>query len=350
MSLDYQVLGDPGRDNALFVRIDTGHEIDRLLFDCGEGCPQRLSISDVQTINFVGFSHFHIDHVAGFDSFLRHNYSRSDAPVHVVGPVGAAQIIQGRLCGFTWNMIAGTPGEFRVTEVHPDQLRTISLLTSEAFAVAHELGQQPFQRVVHDHDFYQVEAILLDHGTPSVGYCVREKLRHNVDVESLRQRGLEPGAWVRIVKDPCVSGDQTVQIGGREHSVQRLREQLMVETVGDSVAYLTDFRLQGDALERLTHFLRGCKTLVCENNYANCDADLAAKTTTWSPATSAGWPMRFNPNNLSWSTCRIDTLPPAGVCSVKKSAACSRELPFPITGTCDTNLRFARSFADCTRR
>ncbi len=90
MSLDYQVLGEPGRDNALFLRIDTGHEIDRLLLDCGEGCPQRLSISDVQTIDVVGFSHFHIDHVAGFDSFLRHNYARADKPIRILGPAGAA--------------------------------------------------------------------------------------------------------------------------------------------------------------------------------------------------------------------------------------------------------------------
>ena len=199
------------------------------------------------------------------------------SPCRSWGRPALLQIIQGRLCGFTWNMIEGTPGEFRVTEVHPDQLRTIGLLTSEAFAVAHDLGQQPFDRVVYEHDFYQVEAILLEHGTPSVGYCVREKLRHNVDPASLSHHGLEPGPWLRTVKDPCVSGEQVVVIGDRPYRVEQLREQLMVETVGDSVAYLTDFRLDDETLAKLTTFLRGCQTLVCENNYANCDADLAAR-------------------------------------------------------------------------
>src|SRR5690349_18809029 len=38
MSLPFQVLGGPTRDNALFVRVETGQAIHRLLFDCGEAC------------------------------------------------------------------------------------------------------------------------------------------------------------------------------------------------------------------------------------------------------------------------------------------------------------------------
>jgi len=277
MSLEFRVLGDPGRDNALFVRIDTGHAIDRLLFDCGEGCPQRLSISDVQTIDLIAFSHFHIDHVAGFDSFLRHNYSRPNQPVRVFGPPTAAQIIQGRLCGFTWNMIAGTPGEFQVTEVNRNHLHTTRLLTSEAFAVAHDLGRQPFDRVIYDHEFYQIEAIALEHGTPSIGYCVRERPRLNVDGQQLNHLGLEPGPWLQIVKDMKVGGDASVEIEGNRYGVQRLRDDLMVTTAGDSIAYLTDFRLEDSSFARLVAFLRGCQTLVCENNYANSDAELAVR-------------------------------------------------------------------------
>jgi ribonuclease Z len=277
MSLEFQVLGEPGRDNALFVRVDTGHAIDRLLFDCGEGCPQRLPISDVQAIDLVGFSHFHIDHVAGFDSFLRHNYARSDKPVRIFGPADSARMIQRRLRGFTWNMIAGTPGEFLVTEIHPGELRITRFRTSEAFAVAHPAGQVPFDRIVYEHDFYQVEAILLEHGTASVGYCVREKPRHNVDAELLQQHGFAPGAWLQTVKDPRVAGQHEIEVGGRRYPVQQLRDELLVDTVGDSIAYLTDFRLDDRGRPQLVEFLQGCRTLVCENNYANGDADLAAR-------------------------------------------------------------------------
>ncbi len=38
MSISYQILGQPGRNNALFVEINTGQSIHRLQFDCGEAC------------------------------------------------------------------------------------------------------------------------------------------------------------------------------------------------------------------------------------------------------------------------------------------------------------------------
>ena len=71
MSISYQILGQPGRDNALFVEINTGQSIHRLQFDCGEACLRDLPVSQIQAIDGLLFSHFHIDHVAGFDSYLR---------------------------------------------------------------------------------------------------------------------------------------------------------------------------------------------------------------------------------------------------------------------------------------
>jgi ribonuclease Z len=68
MALQYTVLGDPGRDNAVLIRLDSGQKVSRLLFDCGEGCLSSLPIADVQAIDHVLFSHFHMDHVSGFDS------------------------------------------------------------------------------------------------------------------------------------------------------------------------------------------------------------------------------------------------------------------------------------------
>lgn len=72
MGIHHQVLGEPGRDNALLARVGTGQATHRLLFDCGEGCLSALSAAEVRAIDALFFSHLHIDHVAGFDGFLRH--------------------------------------------------------------------------------------------------------------------------------------------------------------------------------------------------------------------------------------------------------------------------------------
>ena len=119
MGIQHQVLGEPGRDNALLVRVSTGQATRRLLFDCGEGCLSTLSAAEVRAIDALFFSHLHIDHVAGFDAFLRLNFARPADLVLIFGPAGTTRAIHHRLLGVTWNLVAGQPGEFRVTDVEP---------------------------------------------------------------------------------------------------------------------------------------------------------------------------------------------------------------------------------------
>ena len=83
MGIQHQVLGEPGRDNALLARVWTGQATHRLLFDCGEGCLTALSAAEIRAIDALFFSHLHIDHVAGFDAFLRLNFARPDNPVRI---------------------------------------------------------------------------------------------------------------------------------------------------------------------------------------------------------------------------------------------------------------------------
>lgn len=46
MSLTFTILGTPGQDNALLVRIDSGKKIARLLFDCGSDCLSSIETND----------------------------------------------------------------------------------------------------------------------------------------------------------------------------------------------------------------------------------------------------------------------------------------------------------------
>ena len=80
VAITFQVLGQPGRDNALFVKVDTGQHLTRLLFDCGDGCPHALPFADVLATDHLFFSHLHMDHVGGFDAFFRANHNRDTRP------------------------------------------------------------------------------------------------------------------------------------------------------------------------------------------------------------------------------------------------------------------------------
>lgn len=276
MTIQHQVLGEPGRDNALYVEITTGQANHLLAFDCGYGCLDSLSFAKLRSIERLFFSHFHVDHVAGFDTFLRANYAREEGPVEIYGPAGAAEIIHHRLRGVTWNLVDGMPGEFVVHEITQEDIRSQRFYTREQFARAHPGETRPFDGMVADVPDYSVEARLLDHGTTSVGYCVREKSKQNVDVGAMTALGLRPGPWLKTVKDDSIDNAESVEIEGMRHAVGALRAKLLRDTPGESLAYLTDFQIDPDNADALLEMIQGCDVVVAENNFHNRDRDLAA--------------------------------------------------------------------------
>ena len=57
----------------------------------------------------------------------------------------------------------------------------------------------------------------------------------------------------------------------------RLQRDLLVTMPGDSIAYLTDFRMTPAASDELAACLRGVNTVVCESQYRSADSDLAER-------------------------------------------------------------------------
>ena len=300
MSIEHQILGEPGRDNALLVTVDSGQSVHRLLFDCGEGCLSQVPLNIVQDIELLCFSHFHMDHVSGFDSFFRANWCRPEKPLHVFGPPGTIDIIHHRMRGYIWNLATDSPGEWDVTEIHPDELRTVKMFAKEGFAERHDVGTQPHHEFAYRGRCFDLGAIELDHGTPSMAYTVREDDHSNIDAARLEALNMQAGAWLKELKDPSTGDDARIDVNGTPRSAAELRAELMTTSHGDSIAYLTDFRLDeatGDE-DRLVHFLDGCQALVCENNYRNADAALAAKHHHMTSAGVANLAGRVQPERL----------------------------------------------------
>ena len=289
MSITFRILGTAGKDNALLVQVDSGQAVERLLFDCGEGCLSGLALSDILAIDHLFFSHLHMDHVGGFDSFFRCNFSRQTRPNRIWGPPETANIVQHRFQGFLWNLHEEMPATWFVSDVHPGQVHSTRFELREAFAVAHDEGVRPYEKSLVEGDGFIVEAITMEHRTPTLAYVIREKPRRNVDTSRLASLGLRPGPWLKLLKESSGTSDCVV-IDGVTHSMNDLRKALLVETPGDSVAYLTDFLLDEPAMERLSDTLKGCGTIICEGQYRHADLALALKhfhTTTVLSATLA---------------------------------------------------------------
>ncbi|HYF65499.1 MAG TPA: MBL fold metallo-hydrolase, partial [Herpetosiphonaceae bacterium] len=296
MPISYEILGGPGRDNAVFARVESGQSIRRCLFDCGEGCLAGLPFAEVKQIDYLLFSHLHMDHVGGFDSFFRATFNRPE-PVMVWGPPETSRILHHRFRGFLWNLVAGQPGTWFVHDVSGEGQEAFRFEAGEAFATAHPAGAAAIGRTILATPELSIEALALDHGTTSLAYLLREPTRANVDPAALARLGLRPGPWLHALKAPAGQA-ATVEIDGARHDLGELRARLVVETPGDSLAYLTDFRLDEAAAERLAPWLAGCGTLICESQYRAADEELARRNFHMTATAAAGLARRAGAGRL----------------------------------------------------
>lgn len=275
MPLELRILGAPGGDNALFVRVNSGQTLSHLLFDCGDGCASQLDFAEVARVARLFFSDLHMDHVGGFDAFFRCTFDRESPPVEVWGPVGTARVLHHRFRGFWWNLIAGSPGAWLVSDVSARGVVRHRFRASDGFESCIFEGESRHGGAIVSDPAYSVEAIVLEHCGPSLGYVVREPARQNIQTNRLQELGLRPGPWMQKLKSDRLS--EKIDIEGMTYPLEELRRQLLESTPGGSVAYLTDFLLDEHAEQRLLPLLTGVDTVVCEAQYRHADLALAQK-------------------------------------------------------------------------
>lgn len=277
MSIQYQILGLPGRDNAMFLRVNSGSNYYRLLFDCGEGLLRHVRQPDIKAIDHLFFSHTHIDHIAGFDYFFRRNYDREGKPIYVWGPEKTSVIIHHRLLGFIWNLVGGAPGKWYVTDINESSMTSYSFKTSEGFEQRHLEYRTAFEGIVLETPGFLVKAAILNHIIPSIAYLVEEKESLNISKEELMASGLPQGPWLEKLKDFSLDENEIISLEGKDYALKDLRKQLLLRTPGEKIAYLTDFVFDEVSRQRAVQLIRGCDTVVCESQYSFHDEDLARK-------------------------------------------------------------------------
>ena len=279
MSLAHRVLGAPGQDNLLRVDVNAGSAITRLQFDCGDRCLDALLPSTIKATDHLFFSHLHMDHVGGFDAFFRSNFDRAGRPVNVWGPPGTAAILHHRFRGFWWNIVNDVPGTWIVHDVHEHHVAPYRFEAREAFADAHALEPFGHDGTILSTPDCTVEARALPHHGVSLAFLVREAERVVVDRERLRESGLPSGPWLRELKAYRADAPSaaTIDIDGSPRDARALAAELLVASPRESIAYVTDFLLDDETFTRLSSWLEGVDTLVCESQYHPDDAHLAER-------------------------------------------------------------------------
>lgn len=276
MSIKFKILGKPGKDNSVISWINTGNNYYRILFDCGENTLLNVKQSEINAIDYLFFSHLHIDHAAGFDYFFRRNYDRENKHVSLFGPPDTIKIIHNRLKGYKWNLVDNSPGIWEVKDISNDKIKSSKFFTKEGFAKEHKISNKKFNGVILENKDFIVEAVHLNHIIPSLAFKVTEKNKINIDKGKLSELNLKPGAWLEKIKDISYQAE-LINIDGTKYEIDDLRKKLLVELKGQSLAYLTDFIFDASTKIVLKDFLKNCDTVICESQYKSEDKDLAEK-------------------------------------------------------------------------
>jgi ribonuclease Z len=277
MSISYQILGRAGWDNGLYVRINGGTKVHRLLFDCGENILKDLSHREVNSIDYLFLSHLHIDHIAGFDYFFRRTYDREKKAVFVFGPEDTIDIIHNRMQGFKWNLVKGIPGEWYINEFTEKKLTSCLYKTSDGFSEKYKVKKKSFDGLLINNSDFTVRVTLLDHIIPSAAYFVKEKPSLNINIDELTKAGWKPGSWLETVKDLSVNPAEEIELDGKAYKLKYLRDKLLEKNEGESIGYLTDFIYNTLSAAKIKKVFKGCDTMICESQYHPSEQKFAKK-------------------------------------------------------------------------
>ncbi len=270
-SFVHRPLNSPFDDPVVFVRVL--REKRAFLLDLGD--ISRLDPGDLQKITHVFVTHTHIDHFIGFDTLMR-SLLRRDLPLCIYGPANIADCVEGKLKGYTWNLIRDYPLRMDVFSVDHDIVRHTSFCAESAFERRDE-GSGRMAGFLYRDDLLTVKTIQLDHQIPCLAYSIEEVFHININKSLLKDFGLPVGPWLSDFKRAIRAGhpaETEFAVAGRRLTLGEMRR-IATIAEGQKIAYVTDVSITDDNIERLVEFVRNSDTLYCEAYFLDRDIDRA---------------------------------------------------------------------------
>ena len=281
-SIHPRLVNDPFGDPGLYVPFL--HEKRAILFDLGE--IYALSSRDVLKTDHVFITHTHMDHMVGFDRLLRLLLGR-EKTLRLYGPEGFLQNVEGKLAGYSWNLVANYANRFSLhtTEVARESLVTKAYHCQDGFSATGIPRKRPFEGILVDDSSYQVSAVVLDHRIPCLGLSIKERFHVNIVKEALEELGLEVGPWLKAFKEALFAGedpDSEVDVprGERGNQERRYRlgelaDRIAMVTPGQKVTYIADVLYSEQNLESIVEFAAGSDHLFIEAAFLDEDREIA---------------------------------------------------------------------------
>jgi ribonuclease Z len=270
-SFHASAVNGPFQDPSIFIRII--RENRAMLFDAGD--IGTLSPGSLLKITEVFISHTHIDHFIGFDMLLR-AVLRREVPLKIFGPANIISCVEGKLKGYTWNLIRDYPLEIEVFEVRGPMLSHASFHAAHSFQRVDNPDRE-FNGTLIEDPLFTIKGLELSHQIPVMAYSLQEAFHINIDKAALGGLGLPVGAWLSTFKKAIRAGapDTTViDVSGRPYSMAELMQVARI-TRGQKVSFVTDIAPVDENIEKAVRFVSGSDVLFCEAYFLERDRDRA---------------------------------------------------------------------------
>lgn len=219
-----------------------------ILFDLGD--ISTLSSGEILKISHVFVSHTHMDHFAGFDRLLRLLMGR-DKTLYVFGPRNFLKNIEGKLAGYTWNLVDNYTDclVLEAAEIHGDTVLRRRYLCRNRFEPNKDVETAKFDGTLYRDTGLTISAVQLDHGIPCLAFTLQETFHVNIRPEALAALKLQPGPWLQSMKTALYNGKSpeteiTAETIGRrlpkKFRLAELTARIAIITPGQKVSYVAD--------------------------------------------------------------------------------------------------------------
>jgi ribonuclease Z len=267
----HSIVNSPFEDPAVFVRIL--REKRALLFDAGD--ISKLKPGDLQKITDVFITHTHIDHFIGFDTLIRALLRRT-IPLHVYGPSNIADCVEGKLKGYTWNLIKDYPLRIEVFSINGNTVCHSNFCAGNKFQ-REEKKIREITGVLFKEPLFTMKTLQLDHQIPCLAYSIEEEFHININKALLKEMALPVGPWLSELKKAIreqMPGETELIVSDRRYRLEELHA-ITAITKGQKISYVTDVSITDDNIRRIIDFVRDSDTLYCEAYFMDKDIDRA---------------------------------------------------------------------------
>ncbi|MBI5196633.1 MAG: MBL fold metallo-hydrolase [Nitrospirae bacterium] len=269
-SFHARLVNGPFEDPGLYVRLL--RESRAFLFDAG--FTANLSARDILKVSDIFISHTHVDHFIGFDNILR-LHLRKEEPMRLYGPEGFLDRIEGKLKGYTWNLIGDYPLIIEAAEINEKTVTKARFRTQNSFK-RENTASASFDGVLLKDSFFKVEAAVLDHQIPCLAFSMEEDYHINIDKAELNKLDLPVGQWLGELKQAIRDGaaDRVFKINDKQFNFSELKYIANI-TRGQKLSYVVDTIGTEENMKKIIDLAKGSDVLYIEAYFLDRDDDRA---------------------------------------------------------------------------